>query len=268
MNNDILLGKNTEYKNQYDPSILYPIDREMGRNDINMTDLPLYGTDIFNLYEISSLGEDEKPWVSCGKLYVPHTSPNLIESKSLKLYLNSFNNSKFSKYQFLETATKDISEKAGVRVILELVPHCGIQAHNNISNYFCIDHLKASKKEYSPAILKRGSVGGVTDFIFSQLMKSNCPVTNQPDWADIYIYYEGQMIQRESLLEYILSYRNKNEFHEQCVENIYQDIMSVCKPTLLTVYAKYTRRGGIDINPYRSNCKPDEYKEASRTWRQ
>ncbi|HEY5673678.1 MAG TPA: NADPH-dependent 7-cyano-7-deazaguanine reductase QueF [Malonomonas sp.] len=254
------LGKTTEYIADYDPTLLCPFPRQVKRDVIGITDaLPFQGYDIWNAYELSWLNRKGKPIVAMGEFHVPCTSPNLIESKSFKLYLNSFNQTRFA--DFLEVERRlisDLSAAAGgpVRVRLldseqfvteQIQPLPGV----------CIDALDIEIDDYSldPSLLEGAADPQqlVTESLHSHLLKSNCLVTNQPDWGSVLIRYRGGRIDPEALLRYLISFRQHNEFHEQCVERVFVDIQRYCQPQQLTVYARYTRRGGLDINPFRSN---------------
>jgi 7-cyano-7-deazaguanine reductase len=251
------LGKATEYKEIYSPELLQAVPRSMNRMELNLTtELPFSGTDRWNGYELSWLNPKGKPKVAIMRCEVPVTSPNLVESKSFKLYLNSFNQSYFDSTESVANAlTKDLSFCAGEQVKITLFkpaefPHMQITSFDALS----IDDLDIEVKDYQlePSNLTVGSEQ-VEETLSSDLLKSNCLITNQPDWGSVFIRYQGQQINHEGLLRYLISFRQHNEFHEQCVERIFCDIMTQCKPNKLSVYARYTRRGGLDINPFRSN---------------
>jgi 7-cyano-7-deazaguanine reductase len=251
------LGKATEYKEIYTPDLLQAVPRSMNRVELNLTvALPFSGTDRWNGYELSWLNSKGKPQVAIMRCEVPASSPHLVESKSFKLYLNSFNQSHFDCIKSVaEALTKDLSQCAGEQVKVTLFkptefPQMQIGNFNALS----IDDLDIEVKDYylEPSNL---TVAGeqVEETLTSDLLKSNCLITNQPDWGSVFIRYQGQQINHEGLLRYLISFRQHNEFHEQCVERIFCDIMANCKPNKLSVYARYTRRGGLDINPFRSN---------------
>ncbi|WP_305370160.1 NADPH-dependent 7-cyano-7-deazaguanine reductase QueF [Photobacterium leiognathi] len=256
----LTLGKTTEYKDQYDPSLLQAVPRSLNRTDLNISDdaLPFTGYDIWTLYELSWLNSKGLPQVAIGEVRLPASSPNLIESKSFKLYLNSFNQTRFESWQDIaDTLQIDLSRCAGANVDVTIQPLEDF-SEQPIVNFFgaCIDDQDIEIDDYSfnPALLEGGVEDeDVEEILHSHLLKSNCLITSQPDWGSVRIAYKGKRINREKLLRYIISFRNHNEFHEQCVERIFSDIMKYCKPELLTVYARYTRRGGLDINPYRTN---------------
>jgi 7-cyano-7-deazaguanine reductase len=255
----LTLGKSVDYEDTYSPGLLQPVPRSLSRTQIGLTgDLPFHGADFWTGYELSWLTPKGKPQVAILQLSVPFNSPNLIESKSFKLYLNSFNQEKvIDTDHLIEILTKDLSNCAGALVKVDLVlpkqfSECQIIEFSG----HCIDDIdiEIGEFELEPKLL-RTSENKVHETLYSNLLKSNCLITNQPDWASIQIEYKGKAIDRESLLRYLVSFRLHNEFHEQCVERIFCDIMQQCRPQNLTVYARYTRRGGLDINPYRSNIK-------------
>lgn len=257
--NDLSLGKITEYKCHYDPSLLQGVPRSLNRDELELSAnaLPFYGTDLWNIYELSWLNKKGKPMVATGVVKVPFDSLNLIESKSFKLYLNSFNQSHFDSVEAVQTqliedlsncaeSLVDVSLNATLDVIIdELGTFKGT----------CIDELDTDVSTYqlSTALLENiSSAETVTETLYSHLLKSNCLITSQPDWASVEISYTGKRLDQEKLLKYLISFRQHNEFHEQCVERIFCDLMQYGTFTSLTVYARYTRRGGLDINPMRS----------------
>lgn len=255
------LGKHSSYINQYDPSKLFPIERLTKRLEIgiNSHPLPFYGHDIWNHYEVSCLNHKGKPMVFLAMIRYNCHSPFIIESKSMKLYFNTFNNSRFENAQTLASIIqKDISSCVETNAEVMLYPLHQAPSFQNITDFNgrCLDDLDITveKFELNPTILATSQII-VEETVFSHLLKSNCLVTHQPDWGSIFIHYRGPKIIDESLLKYIVSFRDHNEFHEQCIERIFMDIMQHCKPTMLTVYGRYTRRGGLDINPIRSTEK-------------
>ena len=255
----LTLGKTTEYKDQYDPSLLQPVPRSPNRDDLALGDsLPFTGYDIWTLYELSWLNGKGLPQVAIGEVRLPANSPNLIESKSFKLYLNSFNQTRFDNWQQVaDQLQKDLSQCAGADVDVTIQPLSDFTNEEVVAfSGTCIDEqdIEISDYAFNPDHLEGAADGEiVTEELNSNLLKSNCLITSQPDWGSVRISYTGKQINREKLLRYIVSFRNHNEFHEQCVERIFTDIMKYCQPELLTVYARYTRRGGLDINPYRTN---------------
>lgn len=254
----LTLGKKTEYANQYDPSLLQPVPRSLNRNDLALGDtLPFKGCDIWTLYELSWLNDKGLPQVAIGDVAIPATSANLIESKSFKLYLNSYNQTKIGTWEEVQQRLiDDLSNCAGEPVSVTLHPVQRYTEQAIVSMLGdCIDDqdIKISSYDFDASLLEDSAQGDIVEeSLHSHLLKSNCLITNQPDWGSVEIQYQGQQINREALLRYIVSFREHNEFHEQCVERIFSDIMHYCKPSRLTVYARYTRRGGLDINPYRS----------------
>lgn len=251
------LGKKAHYDTQYNPDKLFPISRKAKRDEIGVgEELPFYGIDTWNHYEVSWLDQKGKPIAAIAKIVYGCDSPNIIESKSMKLYFNSFNNTKCKSVDNARAMMeRDLTARVGapVEVSIKLLSEMKdekIAAHMQ-GTY--IDDLDVECKEYkvNPELLKaEGKV--VEETLCSDLLKSNCLVTHQPDWCSVQITYKGKKINRESLLRYIVSFRNDNEFHEQCIEKIFMHIMKHCKPKQLTVYGRSTRRGGVDINSYRS----------------
>jgi 7-cyano-7-deazaguanine reductase len=258
---ELTLGKQTAYETKYNPKLLQPVPRSLNRDDLNLGDtLPFYGHDLWTGYEISWLNAKGKPVVAIAEFVVPATSANLIESKSFKLYLNSFNQTKFDNWDDVQSAmVKDLSKCASQTVeftLLSVTQESPFQvtALNGIN----IDELdiEIDNYDFNNQLLQLDAANiKVTEELNSHLLKSNCLITSQPDWASIVISYTGLKIDPESLLRYLISFRMHNEFHEQCVERIFTDIKALCNPTELTVYARYTRRGGLDINPYRTTNK-------------
>lgn len=251
------LGKATEYVEEYTPALLQAVPRSMNRVELNLTSkLPFTGTDRWNGYELSWLNSKGKPQVAIMRCEVPASSPNLVESKSFKLYLNSFNQSHFDSIESVVKAlTDDLSACAGERVKVRLFkPAEFSQMQISSFNAVSIDDLDIEVKSYhlDTSNLTTSSQP-IEETLTSDLLKSNCLITNQPDWGSVLIRYQGLKINHEGLLRYLISFRQHNEFHEQCVERIFCDIMSTCAPNKLSVYARYTRRGGLDINPFRSN---------------
>lgn len=253
------LGKSTSYISEYDPGLLCPFPRQVKRDEIGVTgELPFCGYDIWNAFELSWLNSKGKPMVAMAEFCFPCSSPDLIESKSFKLYLNSFNQTRFSRIEEVRThLIKDLSVACGAEVAITVYaldnPLC-----EQIVRLpgICIDAADISVDNYGldPAELKGATAAEIVEEeLHSHLLKSNCLVTNQPDWGSVLIRYRGGKIDREALLRYLISFRCHNEFHEQCAERIFVDLMHYCQPQQLTVYARYTRRGGLDINPFRSN---------------
>ena len=253
------LGKSVAYQTEYDPSLLFPIPRAGKRAEIGIDgEPPFMGMDIWNAYELSWLNARGKPQVALANFLIPADSPNIVESKSFKLYLNSFNQTRLAdEAELTRRLIHDLSVTTGKPVSVEIIPpeRFAAQRIADLDGY-CIDNLDIDVDTYSPApqLLRcEDDPVPVEETLVSNLLKSNCLVTGQPDWASVQIRYFGPAINRESLLRYLISFRNHNEFHEQCVERIFMDIQRMCRPLKLTVYARYTRRGGLDINPWRSN---------------
>ncbi len=258
------LGAKIQYSGTYNPDFLFSIKRCLNRKGFDIDDslsLPFAGLDVWNAYEISWLQQSGKPVVAIGKFIFTCDSEYLVESKSLKLYLNSFNQTKFADVAIVkDTIQKDLSLAAGAPVVVDL---CLLSEDYIYSKRLelmegkCIDKEEIKVTDYlpNPSILKIGNKK-TKEKLYSNLLKSNCLVTNQPDWASIQISYIGNEIDKGSLLKYIISYREHCEFHEHCVERIFMDIMRQCRPSALSVLAKYTRRGGIDINPFRTKNLP------------
>ncbi|MDR1162911.1 MAG: NADPH-dependent 7-cyano-7-deazaguanine reductase QueF [Candidatus Accumulibacter sp.] len=261
---DSPLGKPAPYTEQYAPELLFPIPRAEKRREIGLTEpLPFVGEDVWNAYELSWLDAKGKPAVAVGRFRVPATTPNLIESKSLKLYLNSLNQTSFPDADAVAvTLEKDLSAASGDKVGVEVfLPEAVPRRFASFSGSDCLDaldidcdtHTPYASYAPEPGFLSVTEAPVVEKTLYSHLLKSNCPVTGQPDWATISVRYRGRPIDAAGLLRYIVSFRRYSEFHEQCVERIYCDLLKRCAPEALAVCARYTRRGGIDINPFRSN---------------
>ena len=257
---DLSLGKQVDYEFEYNPGLLQGVPRSLSRDTLNLagSGLPFDGIDTWTGYELSWLNLKGKPNVAILECHVPITSKNLIESKSFKLYLNSFNQTKFASAEDVRQVLQaDLSACAGEPVEVKLIlPEQFSSLQFQEFNGTLLDSLDVEIDQYSPntqylTVAKNET--GVQETLVSHLLKSNCLITSQPDWASIQIRYEGKAIEHEGLLKYLISFRQHNEFHEQCVERIYNDIMQHCQPDKLTVCARYTRRGGLDINPFRSN---------------
>ncbi len=251
------LGKHSAYPEQYDPTLLFPIARDESwkAQGQNRAAVPFYGVDIWNGYEISWLNLKGKPVVCVAEFRIPAHSEFLIESKSFKLYLNSYNQSRFADAKTVQVQmAADLSQAAGAPVAVEFYGLDAVMAAPIAAK--CLDDLDIEIQQYQPdASLLKNTEGFEKGWLVSHLLKSNCPVTGQPDWGSLYIYYEGQKIDEAGLLAYIVSLRQHQGFHEQCVEQCFQDISLRCHPRKLIVYARYVRRGGLDINPFRSSEK-------------
>jgi len=252
------LGKKSSYVDTYDQSKLFSIPRQRRRNELGISSvLPFYGHDLWNHYEVSWLNEKGKPIVALAKIIYHCDSESIVESKSMKLYFNSFNNTKFKMVSDVQQIVlRDIQAYTNAsELTVEIVPLSLVKVADLYQKMdgFCIDDLDVECKTYhnDPSLLCTENEF-VEEVLCSDLLKSNCLVTNQPDWCSIQITYEGKKINRAGLLRYLVSFRNDNEFHEQCIEKIFMHIMMRCQPTKLTVYGRSTRRGGLDINSYRS----------------
>ncbi|RUO68809.1 NADPH-dependent 7-cyano-7-deazaguanine reductase QueF [Idiomarina ramblicola] len=253
------LGQSTNYPSQYDPKQLRPVPRSLNREPIGLKGkLPFSGVDLWTGYEISWLNLNGLPQVAVGYFEVPAESPNLVESKSFKLYLNSFNDSRFDSWESVQKLMEDdLSSCAGAAVKVSLKTLSELTGESiACMPGSCIDSqdLTISHYDYQPSLLAAED-GETEEKLHSHLLKSNCLITNQPDWGSVYIHYMGPKLDRAALLAYLVSFRRHNEFHEQCVERIYQDLKALGMKKL-TVYARYTRRGGLDINPFRSDFEP------------
>lgn len=255
------LGKKSTYVSEYQPDLLFPIERKIKRADIGIHDhLPFQGADVWNGFELSWLNSKGKPVVAAAEFIIPADSSHLIESKSFKLYLNSFNNSRFDSFAAVEQLLiKDLSAAAHKPISVKLFALA--KAPSKVVprlTGLCLDELDVTCDTYTitPAYLKT-ETAIVTETLYSDLLKSNCLVTGQPDWGSVQITYTGKKIDHDGLLKYIVSFRNHDEFGEHCVERIFMDISKLCQPEKLFVYARYTRRGGLDINPYRANYAVD-----------
>jgi 7-cyano-7-deazaguanine reductase len=259
------LGQTTVYVDHYDASLLFPIARQTQRDLLGLTHaLPFLGADLWTAFELSWLTPRGKPQVALAHITVPCESTHIIESKSLKLYLGSFANTRFTDASdVLATLRADLSKAAwrggpvqasvGVKLIAaEMFDRESLYELDGLS----LDRLDLDCDCYHPApelLSAAKDEAPVSEVLTSQLLKSNCPVTGQPDWGSVQISYFGPQIDQAGLLRYIVSYRQHTGFHEHCVERIYMDIWRQCQPHKLSVYARYTRRGGLDINPFRTS---------------
>ncbi|QHE75339.1 NADPH-dependent 7-cyano-7-deazaguanine reductase QueF [Hydrogenophaga sp. PBL-H3] len=259
------LGQTSAYVDRYDAGLLFPLPRETKRREIGITgSVPFLGADLWTAFELSWLNPRGKPQVALAHITVPCESTHIVESKSFKLYLNSFNNTAFASADAVRDCIRaDVSaaiwhggplqSSAGVKLLLpEQLEREKVQELEGL----CVDRLDVECTRYQPApelLTAAFDEKPVDEILVSHLLKSNCLVTGQPDWGSVQISYSGPQIDQAGLLQYIVSFRNHNEFHEQCVERIYMDVLARCKPTKLAVYARYTRRGGLDINPWRTS---------------
>lgn len=253
------LGKSSEYIATYTPSLLFPIPRAAKWAELGLSadTLPYQGVDFWNCFELSWLLPSGKPVVAIGEFSIPANSPNIIESKSFKLYLNSLNQTSFASAAALQAVLeKDLSAAAGKPVGVRIRSLDDVQA-DGVAKLpgVCIDDLDISVTQYEhpqPELLRCDADRIIEESVYSHLLKSNCPVTSQPDWGTVVVSYKGAALDHASLLAYLVSFRQHSDFHEQCVERIFLDLQRLLKPQSLTVYARYVRRGGLDINPYRS----------------
>jgi 7-cyano-7-deazaguanine reductase len=273
------LGKASAYVDQYDPSLLFPLPRATSRAEIGVTGAPrFFGADLWTAFELGWLNLRGKPQVALAHIIVPCESTHIVESKSFKLYLNSFNNTRFTDVDAVKARIRDdisaavwqggpVMSSVGVRLLgPELFDAEPIHELDGLN----LDRLDIECTRYTPApdlLTAAFDEMPVDEVLASRLLKSNCLVTGQPDWGSVQIRYSGPQIDQEGLLKYIVSFRNHNEFHEQCVERMFMDIMTRCKPARLTVYARYTRRGGLDISPFRTS-HPQAVPANVRTARQ
>lgn len=248
------LGRHVAYPDHYDPTLLQPIPRAQARAALGLAEaaLPFVGHDRWQAFELSWLDARGKPRVACASFTVPAASPCLIESKSLKLYLNSLNGCRFGDADAVrERIAADLGTAAGapVTVDFDLAPFVSAPQGDSLDTLdIAIDHYGPPE----PALLAANATDAVEETLTSALLKSNCPVTGQPDWAELTLAYRGPRIERAGLLRYLVSFRDHAEFHEQCVERIFRDVLARCAPQALSVEARYTRRGGLDINPWRA----------------
>ena len=273
------LGKPVAYADQYDATLLFALPRAGKRAEIGITEAaPFFGADLWTAYELSWLNLRGKPQVALAHITVPCETPNIVESKSFKLYLNSFNQTRFTDAAEVQACIRtDISQTVwrgapvagtvGVRLLLpEMFDRQQVRELDGLS----LDRLDIECTRYTPApelLTAKTDEAPVSEVLVSNLLKSNCLVTGQPDWGSVRIAYSGPHIDHERLLQYLVSFRNHNEFHEQCVERIFMDLWTHCQPIKLEVYARYTRRGGLDINPWRTS-HPQALPAHTRTARQ
>ena len=274
--NDTPLGKTVDYPSVYAPELLFAIPRSAGRAELGIESeatnlLPFSGEDLWTAYEISWCNAQGKPLVAVGEFVFPCESPFIVESKSLKLYLNSLNQHRFTSFEDVtKTITDELSRVAGAPVAVQLYS-IDDYARKGLTVFDgqCLDTLDVDCSVYQPDVELLALSGEpderVDEAVYSHLMKSNCPVTGQPDWATIYVRYSGRPICHRSLLRYIVSYREHQGFHEHCVESVFLDILKHCQPSSLVVSARYTRRGGLDINPTRSlSAEPVDWARTGR----
>lgn len=262
------LGQESDYPSQYDPSVLFPIARSESRAAFVDSGLPFDGVDIWNAWELTWLGAGNRPEVATVEIRVPASSPNLIESKSLKLYLNSYSMSTFKSSADVATSIgNDLTASAGATVDVQVAK---VGERNDIHRLpgQCLDELDVTidKWDVEPLLLQADATTIVQEELYTDLLRSLCPVTSQPDIGSLAVHYHGPKIDPRSLLKYVVSFREHNDFHEACIERMFVDIEALCRPEKLSVYARYQRRGGIDINPFRSNFETQPRN--LRIWRQ
>ncbi len=264
------LGRETGYPNKYQPDLLYAIARSESRPSFAAGILPFHGMDIWNAWDLTWLGADDCPVAATAEIRIPAVSPNLIESKSLKLYLGSLAMSRFDRPEVVgETIAKDLASSVGVPVEIHiaLIPETEANSTFRLPGT-CLDSLEVSCNtwEVDAALLKSDPDTTVHEQLHSHLLRSLCPVTGQPDIGSIVMHYHGPRIDHSALLQYIVSFREHSDFHEACIERMFIDVLEVCKPEKLSIHARYQRRGGLDINPFRSNF--EDSPENLRLWRQ
>ncbi|MCA1769471.1 MAG: NADPH-dependent 7-cyano-7-deazaguanine reductase QueF [Halomonas sp.] len=253
---DAPLGRESAYPERYDPALLYPISRAANRAPLGIEEgiLPFVGEDEWHAFEVSWLNARGKPVVAVARFRLPADSPNLIESKSWKLYLNGFNQTRFeSREAVIECLMADLSRAADAAVSVELFDVDNEALMPRKLPGECLDGLDIEVSDYTPSaeqLAVREEI--IEETLHSHLLKSNCPVTGQPDWGSVLIRYRGPRIDREGLLRYLIGYRQHQDFHEHCVERIFVDLMARCRPERLLVLARYVRRGGLDISPWRA----------------
>ncbi|BCE02558.1 NADPH-dependent 7-cyano-7-deazaguanine reductase QueF [Marinicellulosiphila megalodicopiae] len=265
------LGKEVIYKDTYDASLLFGIDRIENRNKLIIND-ELTGVDIWNGYEISWLNPKGKPVIRQAVFSINCQTQNIIESKSFKLYLNSFNQNQFNdQSEVIEIMQRDLSACANGEVSVEFFNVGQINNAQDFSEFECIDELDVDINQYDvdANLLNADATSLVLNQKYvSHLLKSNCPVTGQPDWGSVFIALDGPQLDQESLLKYLISFRQHGEFHEHCVEQIFCDLNRLFNPSSLLVCAKYVRRGGLDINPVRVKNMDVELVKGIRVSRQ
>ena len=266
-----VLGRSTPHPQHYTPEVLHPIPRSEARTRLNLTQAP-HGIDHWHAWELSWLTKSGKPTAAIGEFFFNATSKNIVESKSLKLYLNSLNNETYtSPEEVAELITRDLSQVSGTQVKVQVQNIADIKEPPfSTREATSLDNLDITTpaSEPTPDLLKTSDSEAKNKTLHSDLFRSNCPVTNQPDWASVEIRYTGPQINEPALLEYLLSYRHHQAFHEECAERIYHDIQTTCHPTHLHLALNFLRRGGLDINVYRSTTPLSPPKLRRRLLRQ
>ncbi len=255
---DLPLGRPVSAGSTYDPDQLRPIPRKFGRTTIGIINgrpLPFLGEDIWNCWELSWLDSNGKPAIAVAEIRIPATTPNMVESKSMKLYINSFSMTRLESPKMVrQILARDISRITEGPVFVRLIlPEDFGKIPINEPQGICIDQQNINITEFrvNPDLLIVEKQR-VSETLFSRLIRTICPVTGQPDWATVYLTYTGPRIHPDSLLRYFISFRQHQGFHESCAEMMFCQIFQACKPDKLTLSARFTRRGGIDINPFRS----------------
>ena len=257
------LGRASAYAEHYDPGLLFPLPRADKRAELGLDEtLPFHGVDLWNAYELSWLDPRGKPRVALAEFRIPAASPHIVESKSFKLYLNSYTQTALrDTTELQQRLERDLAAATGAAVGVRLTGPRDFAAQRLAEPAGeCIDEVDVAIDHYGPpqpAFLAADAGVSAEETLVSHLLKSNCPVTGQPDWASVQIRYRGPRLDRAGLLRYLVSFRRHDDFHEQCVERIFVDLWRRCRPDRLAVYARYTRRGGLDINPFRSSDPRD-----------
>ena len=263
------LGKTSTYLEGYDPSLLFPISRSSAREKVGITGVSEFGQDLWNAYEFSWLNSNGLPLSKVLEIRVKHSSAQVVESKSMKLYLNGFAQSNFDEEsEVLETVQRDLETAFDGELSVSFKERMESRSTVMQGKLINLDRSSVEIKNfnYSKDSLVASSTQTVSEKLVTSIFRSLCPVTSQPDWASVLIEYTGSQIDHDGLLEYLVSYRNHQAFHETTIERIFADIQSSCNPEQLIVYGRFLRRGGIDINPFRSSH--DVEPPAFVDWRQ
>lgn len=257
---ELMLGQQTTYISEYQPRLLQAVPRRLNRDSLGISQQQPFnqGADIWTAYELSWLNSKGLPQVAIADIYLDFRSENLIESKSFKLYLNSFNQTRFSNAEQVQQCLQQDLTACAKGAVQVRIHSLNEYSQQSIATFTGIEldqqDIAIDDYQFNPQLLKNCTgEAQVEETLVSHLLKSNCLITQQPDWGSVQIHYVGKQIDREKLLRYLISFRQHNEFHEQCVERIFCDLLRFAQPEKLTVYARYTRRGGLDINPFRSN---------------
>lgn len=273
MNNNPL-GQATDYKTSYDASLLFPIPRAVAREQIGIDASRFCGHDIWNCHELGWLNAKGKPLVRRLRLVYSADSRCIVESKSLKLYLGSFLMTRFAQEaEVLATIERDLAAVLGAsQLVVTLLDWPELIRQDPIDRASLIDDLDVACERYdldTSLLASASSAEPVEERLVSNLLKTNCPITNQPDWATVTIRYRGRrVLDRAALLKYLVSYREHGDYHEVCCENIFSDLLAELEPEALAVKCFFTRRGGIDINPCRFYGMAPESDYDERYWRQ